>query len=105
MIELPALDGESMTPLFRGETPARNALYWHYPRAHPHLNGGRSAGAIRQGNYKFIEFFDTGERELYDLGSDAGEVHLAASLPEKVSELRAQLSGWQAAVGAEQVVT
>ena len=106
MIELPALDGESMTPLFKGETPTRSALYWHYPRAHPHPNGGRSSGAIRQGDYKLIEFFDTGERELYDLGSDAGEVHnLAASLPEKVSELRAQLSGWQAAVGAEQVVT
>ena len=89
MIELPALDGESITPLFKGATPTRSALYWHYPRAHPHPNGGRSSGAIREGDYKLIEFFDTGERELYDLGSDAGEAHnLAASLPEKVSELR-----------------
>ena len=106
MIEIPQLDGASMTPLFGGEMSTRNALYWHYPRRYPHPGGGRSAGAIRQGDYKLIEFFDTGESELYDLQADASETYnLATSYPEKVLELRAQLSGWQADVGAEQVVT
>ena len=101
-----ALDGESMTPLFKGETPTRNALYWHYPRTHPHPNGGRSSGAIRKGDYKLIEFFDTGESELYDLRADSGETHdLAQALPQKVSELKAQLNGWRAGVGASPITT
>ena len=101
-----ALDGESMTPLFRGETPTRNALYWHYPRSHPHPGGGRSSGAIRKGDYKLVEFFDTGESELYDLESDSDETrNLAQALPQKVSELKAQLSGWRAGVGAGPITT
>ena len=101
-----SLDGESLLPLFRGETPTRDALYWHYPRSHPHPGGGRSSGAIRKGDYKLVEFFDTGEVELYDLSRDAGETRdLAAVQPEKVLELRAQLNGWRAGVGARTVAT
>ena len=101
-----SLDGASLTPLFRGETPERSALYWHYPRSHPHPDGGRSAGAIRKGNYKLVEFFDTGETELYDLEADRGETrNLASTQPEKVLELRAQLNGWRAGVGAAPITT
>ncbi|MBA2408963.1 MAG: sulfatase-like hydrolase/transferase [Gammaproteobacteria bacterium] len=68
------VDGISLAPLFsgRGEL-ARDTLYWHYPRVKPHALGGRSAGAIRADDYKLIEFFDTGELELYDLRADVGE--------------------------------
>ena len=101
-----SLDGESMMPLFRGETPARNALYWHYPRSHPHPGGGRSSGAIRKGDLKLVEFFDTGEVELYDLSKDGSETrNLASAHPEKVLELKAQLNGWRAGVGAGPVTT
>ncbi len=101
-----SLDGSSLLPLFRGETPERSALYWHYPRSRPHPDGGRSSGAIRKGEYKLVEFFDTGEVELYNLSGDAGETYnLATVQPEKVLELKAQLNGWRAGVGAGTVAT
>ena len=99
------LDGESLTPFLRGETPARGPLYWHYPRSRPYPGGGRSSGAVRDGNYKLIEFFDTGEVELYNLEDDAGEaLNLASSEVEEAAALRAQLNGWRADVGARLVV-
>jgi len=96
-------DGVSILPLLENPKAelGREALYWHYPLEKPHFLGGHSAGAIRQGNFKLIEFFDGGEVELYNLADDIGEEHnLAAELPEKVSELQQLLAKWRAKVGA-----
>ena len=77
-------------------------LYWHYPLNKPHFLGGRSSGAIRQNNYKLIEFFDDGHVELYNLADDIGEKHnLSEKLSEKVAELQNRLSAWRSKVGAE----
>jgi arylsulfatase A-like enzyme len=97
-------DGVSILPLLKNSKAklGRDTFYWHYPLEKPHFLGGRSTGAIRQGNFKLIEFFDTGEVELYNLADDVGEEHdLAAELPEKVSELQKRLAKWRAEVGAE----
>ena len=96
------LDGASLLPLLRGEPKLpRDALFWHYPLARRHFLGGRSAGAIRKGNLKLIEFFDTGTVELYDLAADLGETHnLAPERPAQVAELRGLLAGWRKSVGA-----
>jgi len=76
-------------------------LYWHYPLKKPHFLGGRSSGAIRQDNWKLIEFFDNGAVELYNLAEDTGEKHnLAEELPEKAAELKKLLTKWRADVGA-----
>ena len=64
-------DGLDIVPLLRGESISRDALYWHYP--HYSNQGGRPSGAIRDGNLKLIEFYETGRRELYDLRRDIGE--------------------------------
>ncbi|MHC4535078.1 MAG: sulfatase/phosphatase domain-containing protein, partial [Planctomycetota bacterium] len=80
----------------------RDTLYWHYPLDKPHFLGGHSSGAIRQGNFKLIEFFDTGQVELYNLADDISEQHnLAAILPEKVVELQKLLAKWRTEVGAK----
>lgn len=98
------LDGVSIVPLLRdpGAQVEREALYWHYPLPRPHFQGGRSSGAVRRGNWKLIEFFDTGEIELYDLSEDAGETrNLAESMPERAVELRGLLEGWREREGIE----
>ena len=79
----------------------RNTLYWHYPLPRQHFLGGRSSGAIRQGDWKLIEFFDTGESELYELSNDIGETKdLAELIPAKAAELKKALADWHKEVGA-----
>ena len=98
------LDGISITPLLANPAGSleRKALYWHYPLRIPHIIGGRSSGAIRHGDYKLIEFFDTGELELYDIGIDIGEKdNLIDLFPEKTAALHAALIEWRSSIGAE----
>jgi arylsulfatase A-like enzyme len=98
------LDGVSILPLLKNPRAklARNALYWHYPLKKPHFLGGRSSGAIRQGNFKLIEYFDKGTVELYNLKDDIAEQHnLAKNLPKKAAELQKSLKAWRMDVGAK----
>jgi arylsulfatase A-like enzyme len=102
------LDGTSVTPLLfgggAGRGQARNPLYWHFPG---YLGSGKDAwrttpaGAVRAGDWKLIEFFETGKAELYNLTDDLGEkTDLAAKMPDKAKELRALLAAWRAKVNA-----
>lgn len=96
------VDGTSVLPLLtqRGGID-REALYWHYPLRKPHFLGGKSAGAVRQGDYKLIEHFETGELELYNLKRDLGEQRdMRLSMPGKVIELHRRLTQWRKEVGA-----
>ena len=98
------VDGVSLVPVLKNAKAAlaRDTLYWHYPLKKPHFLSGRSAGAIRKGNWKLIEFFDLGKVELYDLAGDPGEQHdLAQERPDKRQELLQSLHDWQRRVGAK----
>jgi len=98
------LDGLSIVPLLKDPSAKlpRDTFCWHYPLAQAHFLGGRSAGAIRQGDWKLIEFFDTGNVELYDLAADPGESKdLAAQSPDKAKQLRDALAAWRKRVGAQ----
>ena len=103
-VEMPAAqpcDGISLKPVL-GATAAklpRQAIYWHYP--HYHGSGAAPAGAVRAGDYKLIEFYESGTLELYDLASDLGEEHnLAGKLPQKTAELHRLLREWRTAINA-----
>jgi arylsulfatase A len=99
-----SLDGVSIIPVLRKPDAGleRDSLYWHYPLPRPHILGGRSSGAIRHGDWKLIEFFDTGEIELYNLADDIGEKNnLAKSMPDKADELKNLLTDWRESTGAE----
>ncbi len=62
----PAVDGESLVPVLRGSGMLRrDALFWHYP--HYSNQGGKPGGAIREGDFKLIEWYEDGRVELYDL--------------------------------------
>ena len=93
------LDGESILPLLKQtDKLKREAIYWHYP----HYHHSRPAGAIREGDYKLIEFFDVGQLELYNLKSDIGEKNnLAKTMPAKATDLQRKLSKWRQSVGAK----
>jgi arylsulfatase A-like enzyme len=107
--KLPAnqpLDGASLVECLTSggkAAPARD-LFWHFPG---YLGAGAGqwrttpAGAIRSGNWKLIEFFETGTLELYDLAADVSQkTNLAEKEPERVKELHAKLVAWRKAVGA-----
>ena len=97
------LDGVSTLASWHSpRTPIeREAIHWHYPLDRPHFLGGRSAGAIRRGPWKLIEFFDTGEVELYPVATDVSESrNMARARPELVAELRGALARWRESVGA-----
>src|SRR5262249_34102357 len=79
-------------------------LYWHFPG---YLGAGTEAwrttpgGAIRDGDWKLLEFFEGGRLELYNLRDDTGERrNLAREMPERVKELHARLVTWRERIGA-----
>lgn len=94
------LDGQSLMPVLRnvqGPHP-RRTVYWHYP----HYHTGRPSGAIRDGDYKLIEFFETGRVELYDLKADPGELRdLSGEAPDRAAALLRKLRAWRRTVCAQ----
>jgi arylsulfatase A-like enzyme len=100
------LDGESLVGLMtRGEALQRKAIFWHFPC---YLQGGGAlrwrttpAGAVQQGDWKLIEFFEDGRLELYNLKDDLGEKNdLAAKMPDRTQELHELLKAWRGSVHA-----
>jgi uncharacterized sulfatase len=92
-------DGVSLVPLLDQPSAAlpRDTLTWHLP----HYHHSTPASAIRRGDWKLIEFFETDTVELYHLGQDRAETtNLAAREPARARELRAALADWRRAVGA-----
>ncbi|WP_373331488.1 sulfatase-like hydrolase/transferase [Salmonirosea aquatica] len=95
------VDGMSMVPLLKGKTMKRGPIYWHYP--HYGNQGGSPGSAVRDGDWKLIEWFEK-ERglELYNLKNDIGEhINLAAKNPEKTRVLHEMLKKWRQEVDAQ----
>jgi len=95
------VDGVSLVPLLKQAGPLRrNAIFWHYPHYHP--GGARPYGAVRQGDFKLIEFYEDNHVELYNLKDDIGEKNnLAEKVPKKVEQLRKLLGDWRKRVDAQ----
>ena len=94
------LDGESLVRLLKeNRRLKRQALYWHYP--HYSNQGGVPSGAVRQGDFKLIEFYEDGRLEMFNLKEDLGETrNLAAAYPGKTRELQQLLQRWRRSVDA-----
>lgn len=95
------MDGVSLTPLLRGEKSLdRDTLFWHYP--HYSNQGGFPSGAIRQGDWKFIERLEDGRVHLFNLKDDIGEKNdLAEKHPERVAAMRKKLHEYYKETGAK----
>ncbi len=94
------LDGVSLFPLLHGaSTLDRKRLFWHFPC---YVGRATPSSAIREGDFKLIEFFEEGGRvELFNLKIDSNEEkNLAVSMPDKAASLTKTLRAWQKETGA-----
>ncbi|MEM7010467.1 MAG: sulfatase [Verrucomicrobiota bacterium] len=87
-------DGISITNLLKGEKADARELNWHYP--HYHGSTWAPGAAIRDGDWKLIEFWEFDEVELYNLAEDPGEqTDLSAKHPERVQQLLKKSETWR----------
>lgn len=92
-------DGISLVPLLKGDRMARGPLFWHYP--HYGNQGSAPCGAVRDGDWKLIEWYEDGSLEVFNLADDIGEkINLAAENPTKAQDLHAKLAAWRNEVNA-----
>ncbi|MBL7649952.1 MAG: sulfatase [Candidatus Hydrogenedentes bacterium] len=94
------LDGVSLGPLLRDPAAAlgRKDFQWHYP--HYYFNT-TPVSAFRHGDWKLIEYYEDGRKELYNIKDDLSETtDLAAANPEIVKDLEARLQAWRTEVNA-----
>jgi arylsulfatase A-like enzyme len=95
------LDGTDISPLLlgTGNPPARQ-FFWHFP--HYNNQGGRPAGAVRDGDWKYVTYYDTGETQLFDLKADVGERNnVAAKEPSQVARLKKLHDDWLVTIDAQ----
>jgi len=94
-------DGKSFVPALQGGEFERGPIYWHFPHYSNH--GMQSpAGAIRDGKYKLLEYFENGTVQLFNLKTDLGEQqNLAAAQPKRARKLLAKLHAWRKEVNAK----
>ncbi len=89
------IDGLSMLPLLNNPSARlkRSAIHWHYP----HFHHSRPASAIRERDWKLIEYLDgSGDVEIYHLAQDLGEKkNLVKERRGKVADLKRKLFGWR----------
>ncbi|MGY8767146.1 MAG: sulfatase [Pirellulales bacterium] len=93
-------DGKSFTSLLKGEPFSRGPIFWHYP--HYGNQGGAPTAAIRDGDWKLIQWFEDDRVELFNLANDIGETKdLADKNVAKRDSLLSQLEAWKQEVGAK----
>ena len=85
------IDGVDISSLLTGiGSIDRKEIFWHYP--HYHGSGWVPGAAIRQGDWKLLEFYETNKVELYNLSENISETNdLSIKYPEKVISLQNRL--------------
>lgn len=99
------VDGISILKLMKGEqiSGEERPLFWHYPHFSNQL--GRPAGALRIGDYKLVESYETGKLELYDLKEDISEsTDISEKMKQKTLDLHKLLIVWRKNVNANMPV-
>jgi arylsulfatase A len=99
-------DGQSIWPMVRnpGQPLDRGALYWHYP--HFSNQKGRPAGAMRLGDWKLIENYETKALELYNLKDDLSESKdLAKKDPKRLKSMSERWTNWKKEIQANMPIS
>lgn len=97
------MQGHSLVPLLKGETPAdwRKSIYYHYFE----FPGGHMVArhnGIRTDRYKLMHFYQFGEWEFYDLLKDADELsneYQNSEYQDVIQQLKVQLANLQQQYG------
>ena len=104
-------DGISLVKVLDGTSDSigTRPVFWHFPAYLQGSGGGasrdpfrtRPAGAIRLGDWKLIEFFETGHVELYNLIDDLSESsNVAMTNPDRAASMLKTLRAWRLSVSA-----
>jgi arylsulfatase A-like enzyme len=96
-------DSESLVPHLRDPRAAgrRGPVFWHYPHYY-FFPKTTPISAVRDGDWKLIEFLEDRRVELFNLREDLGESQdLSRSRTDKADELRRTLHAWRKSVSAQ----
>ncbi|MCG9972555.1 sulfatase [Christiangramia crocea] len=98
------LDGNDISPLITGKGNFENRdLFWYYP--HYHGSAWSPGAAIRHQNWKLIQFYETGKKELYNLKYDISEINdLSSKYSDKVKQLENRLQKLQKKTSAKKIL-
>jgi len=83
-IEVPTdMQGKSLVPLLKGNTPDnwRKSIYYHYYE-YPGAHMVQRHNGVRTDKYKLINYYELGEKELFDLEADPMEMKSVFNDPE-----------------------
>lgn len=101
----PGIDGKSFLRILKGETDMdllNRALFWHYPHYYPTTT---PVSAVREGDWKLMEFLEDGHAELYNLADDFGESrNLEAVHPQIAHNLLEKLHNWKKETNAQGII-
>jgi arylsulfatase A-like enzyme len=97
------IDGISLIPhLKTGTELNRKDIFWHFP--HYHTSQWKPGAAIRQGDWKLVEHYESNKIELFNLKDDVGESkNLNLIYPEKTASLLKRLHELQKETNANAV--
>lgn len=95
------IDGVNIAPLLmEGREPAPRKFFWHFP--HYNNQGGRPAGALRDGDWKLVTYYDTGETQLFNLQQDISETtNLATKEAGETARLKKLHDDWLVTIDAQ----
>ena len=106
------MDGEDLTPIFKGEKLKKRELYFHFPvYLEPYrvesdsgtdpLFRTRPGSVIIKDNWKLHHYYENNKFELYNLDKDISEsTNLADINKNKKNELLVDLDNWRKAKNA-----
>jgi len=97
------IDGKSLMPILEGESKMdREDVFWHFPHYHGSL--WKPGSAIRHGDWKLVQHFESNTVELYNLKNDIGEMDdLSSKFPEKTQDLLNRLNNLRQDTNANSV--
>jgi arylsulfatase A len=100
LVDKKSPDGMSLMPIIKGESFKDRPYFLHFPHYSPQR--GSPGAVMRKGDFKLIEWYETGEIELYNLKNDEGEsTNIAASNAALVTEMKTALATWRKDMGAK----